>query len=127
MTMTIKFFKKNNYTKMLHMRRKIRVRKKIKGDYFCPRLSVFRSSKHIYIQAINDSNGHTIASASTVEKVFILNNFKGVEAALKVGTILGERLKNIGILNVIFDRNGYSYTGRVAAVANGVRQAGFNF
>lgn len=127
MTITIKFFKKTNHSKMLHMRRKIRVRKKIKGDFFCPRLTVFRSSKHIYVQAINDSSGHTIASASTTEKGFALNNYKGLKAALNVGIILGERLKNRGILNVVFDRNGYSYTGRVAAVANGVRQVGFNF
>lgn len=127
MTIAIKFFKKTNRNKMLHMRRKIRVRKKIKGDFFCPRLTVFRSAKHIYIQAINDSNGYTIASASTIEKGFISNNYKGLKAALSVGVMLGERLKNKGILNVVFDRNGYSYTGRVAAVADGVRQVGFNF
>ena len=103
-----------------------RVRNKINGTADCPRLNVFRSSKHIYAQVIDDVNGVTLASASSVEK-----DFEGLgsncEAAAKVGKLLAERAKAKGIENVCFDRGGYLYHGRVKALADGAREGGLNF
>ena len=106
--------------------RHARVRKKISGTPECPRLSVFRSLQHIYAQLIDDVNGVTLVSANTLEK-----DFEGatgnVEAAKKVGLVLAERAKAKGIEDVVFDRGGYLYHGRVAALAEGAREGGLNF
>jgi len=106
-------------------RRHFRVRKKVRGDAVRPRLAVFRSNKHIYAQVIDDVTGHTLASASTMEK----DAAKGatVEAAKAVGERLGARVKSAGIDSVVFDRGGFKYHGRVAAVADGARSAGLEF
>src|SRR3954452_1060796 len=95
-------------------RRHRRVRKKVRGNAARPRLAVFRSNKHIYAQVIDDVTGHTLASASTMEK----DGAKGatVAAAKAVGERLGERVKSAGIDSVVFDRGGFKYHGRVAAV-----------
>jgi large subunit ribosomal protein L18 len=104
-------------------RRHRRVRKKIRGTAQRPRLSVFRSNKHVYAQVIDDVNGRTVASASTVEK-----DFEGatstVDAAKKVGKLVGERAKGAGVDTVVLDRGGFRYHGRVAGVADGAREAG---
>jgi large subunit ribosomal protein L18 len=104
-------------------RRHRRVRKKVRGTPQRPRLSVFRSNKHVYAQVIDDVNGRTVASASTVEK-----GFEGatatVDAAKKVGKLVGERAKGAGIDTVVLDRGGFRYHGRVAGVADGAREAG---
>ncbi len=112
--------------KSLHERRKIRIRKKINGCATIPRLSVFRSSKHIYVQAIDDSSGLTLASASTLEKdmQLELKDIKKVTAAVRIGSILGKRLHDKGITSAVFDRNGHRYKGRIAALALGVRETG---
>jgi large subunit ribosomal protein L18 len=104
-------------------RRHFRVRKKVRGTAARPRLSVFRSSKHIYAQLIDDVAGATLASASTSEKG-LSGNGATVEAAKAVGQRLGERAKAAGIASVVFDRGGFKYHGRVAAVADGARDAG---
>ena len=110
----------------MRLKRHIRVRGKISGTPECPRLNVFRSNANIYAQIIDDVNGVTLVSANTLEK-----NFEGatgnIEAAKKVGTILAERAKAKGIEEVVFDRGGYVYHGRVAALAEGAREAGLNF
>ncbi len=110
----------------MRLKRHIRVRGKISGTPECPRLNVFRSNANIYAQIIDDVNGVTLVSASTLEK-----DFEGVtgnaEAAKKVGTILGERAKAKGIEEVVFDRGGYIFHGRVAALAEGAREAGLKF
>jgi large subunit ribosomal protein L18 len=107
-------------------RRKLHVRKHISGTNERPRLSVYRSSKHMYIQAIDDVNSATIASASTMEKDHqdLKNN---VENAKKIGIILGERLKAKNIEKAVFDRNGYPYRGIVKGIAEGAREAGLKF
>ena len=108
------------------IKRHKRVRSKISGTAQCPRLNVFRSAKHIYAQLIDDAAGVTLVSASTVEKSF--DGFGGnVEAAKKIGSTLAERAKDKGITDVVFDRSGYVYHGRVAALAEGAREGGLNF
>jgi large subunit ribosomal protein L18 len=104
-------------------RRHRRVRKKVRGTPERPRLAVFRSNKHIYAQVIDDVNGRTIASASTVEKDFA-GATATVEAAKKVGKTVGERAKQAGIEVVVLDRGGFRYHGRVAGIADGARESG---
>ena len=104
-------------------RRHRRVRKKVRGTAARPRLAVFRSNKHIYAQVIDDVSGRTLAAASTVEKDFG-DATATVEAAKKVGTVVGERAKSAGVDAVVLDRGGFRYHGRVAAVADGARAAG---
>ena len=105
-------------------RRHRRVRKKVTGTAERPRLAVFRSSKHIYVQAIDDLSGQTLVSASTMEKDLRAGTTSTIEAAKKIGTLVGERAKAAGITAVVFDRGGFKYHGRVAAVADGAREAG---
>ena len=112
--------------KAMRLHRHVRVRGKISGTPECPRLNVFRSNANIYAQLIDDVNGVTLASANTLEK-----GFEGAtgncEAAKKVGLALAERAKAKGIEEVVFDRGGYVYHGRVAALAEGAREGGLNF
>jgi large subunit ribosomal protein L18 len=111
---------------------KFRIRKRMTGTTQKPRLSVFRSEQHIYVQVIDDMNGQTIASASTVDpkvkgkmpKGVAGGNIKGAEL---IGTTIAERLKEKGITKVVFDRNGFLYHGRVRAVAEAARSAGLEF
>jgi len=105
-------------------RRHRRVRKKVTGTAARPRLAVFRSSKHIYVQAIDDLAGRTIASASTMEAGLRGGSTATVDAAKKVGALVGERVRAAGVDTVVFDRGGFKYHGRVAAVADGAREAG---
>ena len=98
-------------------RRHRRVRKKVTGTAERPRLAVFRSSKHIYVQAIDDLAGRTVASASTMEADVRGGTTATIAAAKNVGKLVGERVKAAGITTVVFDRGGFKYHGRVAAVA----------
>jgi len=106
------------------VRRHRRVRKKVLGTATRPRLAVFRSNKHIYVQVIDDLNGRTIASASTMEADRRGGATATVDAAKQVGQAVAERVKAAGISAVVFDRGGFKYHGRVAAVADGARAAG---
>jgi len=103
------------------------VRKKISGTAERPRLAVFRSGKHIYAQAIDDVRGTTVASASTMEKDTRSQSGATVAAAREVGKRVGERAKAAGVTSVVFDRGGFQYHGRIAAVADGAREAGLEF
>lgn len=107
-------------------RRHRRVRKKVRGTAARPRLAVFRSNKHIYAQLIDDVAGATLASASTTEKG-LSGSGATVAAATGVGTRLGERATAAGITTAVFDRGGFRYHGRVAAVADAARAAGLEF
>ena len=107
------------------LRRHVRVRRKISGTPECPRLNVFRSNAHIHVQIIDDVNGNTLVSASSVE--LKLENGGNIEAAKAVGKAVAERALEKNITNVVFDRGGYIYTGRVKAVAEAAREAGLNF
>ncbi len=111
---------------------KFRIRKKMTGTAQKPRLSVFRSVTHIYVQVINDMDGQTIASASTVDPTVKGKMAKGVaggniKGAELIGTTIAEKLKEKGITKVVFDRNGFLYHGRVRAVAEAARSAGLEF
>ena len=110
----------------MRLKRHIRVRGKISGTPERPRLNVFRSNANIYAQIIDDVNGVTLVSANTLEK-----GFEGatgnIEAAKKIGAVLAERAKAKGIEEVVFDRGGYVFHGRVAALADGAREGGLNF
>jgi len=110
-------------------RRKRRVRKKVSGTTGRPRMSVYRSNKNIYVQLIDDNEGKTLVSASTVDAELRdrLAELDKTEAAREVGKIAAERAKEAGVSKVVFDRNGYLYHGRVAAVAEGAREAGLEF
>ncbi len=109
----------------LRLARHARIRKKISGTAERPRLSVFRSLKHISAQIIDDTTGTTLASASSVEKS--LGTKGNAEGAKAVGRALAERAKEKGVNAVIFDRGGFRYHGRVASLADGAREAGLEF
>ena len=113
-------------TKGQRLKRHARVRGKISGTAESPRLSVFRSERNIYAQIIDDVAGNTLCSASTVEKGFE-GNGGNVEAAKKIGETIAKRALEKGIENVVFDRGGYIYHGRVAALAEGAREGGLKF
>jgi large subunit ribosomal protein L18 len=106
------------------VRRHRRVRKRVVGTAARPRLCVFRSNKHIYAQVIDDTSGVTLASASTVEAGLRESGTGNVDAAKAVGQLVGERAKAAGIEKVVFDRGGFRYHGRVAALCDGARAAG---
>ena len=107
-------------------KRQIRVRAKISGTAACPRLNVFRSAKHIYAQIIDDVAGVTLAAASSLEKGFDANG-GNKEGAFKVGEMIAERALAKGVKDVVFDRAGFLYHGRVAELAEGARKGGLNF
>jgi large subunit ribosomal protein L18 len=111
------------------LKRHLRVRKKIEGTEARPRLNVFRSSKHIYAQIIDDVTGVTMASASTLDKELKedVSNGGNVNAARKVGELIARRAKEKGVEKVVFDRGGYIYHGRVQALAEAARETGLDF
>lgn len=106
--------------------RKIRIRKKIGGTPDKPRLCVFKSDRYLYVQAVDDTVGKTVASASTLEKEFSEKgkSKKNLKIAEKLGIIISERLKEKGIESVVFDRSGYRYHGKIKAIAESVRKNG---
>jgi large subunit ribosomal protein L18 len=103
-----------------------RIRKKVRGSAERPRLAVFRSLNHIYAQVIDDDSGKTLAAASTTEKSLGEKTGGNVEAAEKVGKAIAERALSAGVSNVVFDRGGYVYHGRVKALIDATRKAGLN-
>jgi len=111
------------------LKRKARIRKRMKGTLERPRLSVFRSARHIYAQVIDDVSGATIVAASSVENVFKEQpKFENKKAAAGfVGKLVAQRALDKGIKQVVFDRNGFLYHGRVKAVSESAREAGLNF
>jgi large subunit ribosomal protein L18 len=111
------------------LKRHLRVRKKINGTAARPRLSVFRSSKHMYAQLIDDVSGVTIVSASTQDKELteVVGNGGNIDAASKVGELIAKRAQAKGVTQVVFDRGGYLYHGRIQALANAAREAGLEF
>ena len=109
------------------IRRHRRVRKKIHGTATRPRLGVYRSNKHLSVQVIDDDAGTTLAAASTTEADLRADSGSSVDAAAKVGQLIAERAKAAGIDQVVFDRGGFAYHGRIAAVASAAREAGLEF
>jgi large subunit ribosomal protein L18 len=107
-------------------RRHNRLRKKITGTESRPRLAVTRSSRHVFVQVIDDAKGHTLASASTMEADLRAFDGDKTAKARRVGELLAERAKAAGVEAVVFDRGGSKYAGRVAAIADGAREGGLN-
>jgi large subunit ribosomal protein L18 len=106
-----------------------RIRKRIEGADSAPRLNVYRSTRHIYAQVVDDARGHTLVSASSLDKEVrqTLKNGGDIGAAKNVGKVLAERAKEAGVSCVVFDRGGYAYHGRVRALAEAARLAGLKF
>jgi large subunit ribosomal protein L18 len=109
------------------IRRHTRVRKRVQGTAERPRLAVFRSNRHISAQVIDDTTGRTLASAATVEPGLRDKLTGNVEAARAVGWLVADRAQAAGVTTVVFDRGGFQYHGRVAAVADAAREAGLEF
>ncbi|WP_394826552.1 50S ribosomal protein L18 [Pendulispora albinea] len=108
-------------------RRKLRIRRKISGTSERPRLTVFRSAKHIYAQAVDDATGNTVAHVSTLAKGLKGAEGTKIDDAKRVGQAVAKALLAKGIAKVVFDRNGYLYHGRVRALADGAREGGLEF
>lgn len=108
-------------------KRHARVRTKLSGTQERPRLNVYRSNNHIYAQIIDDVNGVTLASASTLDKELTLNGTGNIDAAKLVGGLVAKRATEKGVTVVVFDRGGYLYHGRVKALAEAAREAGLQF
>ena len=108
-------------------KRKNRVRKKVSGTSARPRMSVFRSSRQLYAQLIDDVNGRTLAAASSLDPMIRDEAVAGITMAEKVGQLLGERATAAGIEFVVFDRSGYRYHGLIKALADGAREKGLQF
>lgn len=119
----IKKVNRNEVRKARHTR----VRNKVSGTSDIPRLNVFRSNNNIFAQIIDDTKGVTLVSASSIDKDLKLKNGGNVEAATKVGELIAKRAKKAKISNVVFDRGGYLYHGRVKALAEAARENGLNF
>ena len=111
----------------LRLRRKAHIRKKVEGSQDRPRLSVYRSLNHIYAQVIDDVSGKTLAAASTLSPELKDGKGKKKERAKEVGKLLARKCQDAKVGAVVFDRNGFNYHGRVAAVAEGAREAGLKF
>jgi len=111
----------------LRRRRHQRVRRRVEGSAERPRLAVFRSNKHISAQLIDDLSGRTLAAASTVEPSLRGSNGGNIEAATAVGALVASRARDAGITTVVFDRGGFAYHGRVAALADAARAEGLEF
>jgi large subunit ribosomal protein L18 len=121
--------KNKNVRVYLRERRKVRVRTRVKGTAERPRLSVFRSNKHMYAQVIDDESGITLVAASTLSPELrdSLADLDKSDAAKKVGALAAKKCLEKNITKVVFDRNGFLYTGRVTAVADAAREAGLDF
>lgn len=110
----------------LRLKRKRRIRKKISGTAERPRLCVFRSPKHVYVQVIDDDKGITLASSSSMGKE-ASNGRANIEVCKEVGKRVAEKCKELKVSSVVFDKGGYAYHGRVKALADGAREAGLKF
>ncbi|MBA2364600.1 MAG: 50S ribosomal protein L18 [Chloroflexia bacterium] len=110
-------------------KRHFRVRGRVGGTVERPRLNVFRSGRHIYAQVIDDTKGHTLAAASTLDAAIKeqMKDLKMVDEARHVGVLVGQRAQEQGVTKVVFDRGGWQYHGRVQALAEGARESGLDF
>ena len=109
--------------KLKHKRRSDRVKAKLIANTLRPRMAIYRSNKHIYVQIIDDTKGHTLVAASDLK----IKEWTKIEKASKVGLMIAEFAKKVGVKKDAFDRNGYKYTGRVKALAEAARQNGLDF
>lgn len=122
--MKLKFHKRTSTKQVARLTKKVRIRKKVNGTEERPRLCVFRSGKHMYAQIIDDVAGHTILAASSLN---VETDKSGKDLAFLVGQEIAKKALEKNIKNVVFDRNGFIYHGRVKALADGAREAGLSF
>jgi large subunit ribosomal protein L18 len=122
--MKLKFSKKTSERQVARLTKKTRIRKTVKGTTERPRLCIFRSAKHVYAQIINDTTAKTLVSTSSLK---LENDKSGKDLATLIGKEIAKAALAQGIKNVVFDRNGFIYHGRVKALADGAREAGLNF
>ena len=127
MAVSLSQHKHSSPRRAARLRRQVRVRKKVFGAPERPRLVVTRSARHISAQVIDDTQGRTLASASTMEAALRATAGDKSDKAKQVGGLIAERAKAVGIESVVFDRAGYKYHGRVAALADGAREGGLGF
>ena len=113
--------------KEIRIKKRYSIRKKISGTADRPRLAVFRSNKEIYVQLIDDLNGHTISSASSRDNELKSSKSTKTEQAQSVGKLIAENAKKVGVSSVIFDRGGFVYHGRIKALADAARESGLKF
>lgn len=118
---------KNKLKTVRRGRRRTGIRKRVVGTPARPRLAIFRSAKHVYVQVIDDLAGKTLVAASSRDKDFSADSTGNADAAKAVGTKIAEKAKAAGIETVVFDRGGYRYHGRVEALATGAREGGLKF
>jgi large subunit ribosomal protein L18 len=126
-TSTISGRKRAEGRRNARIRRHTRVRKNITGVASRPRLAVFRSARHIYAQVVDDTSGRTLAAASTLDESLRANKGPKKDQAKQVGALIAERAKAAGVTKVAFDRGGYAYHGRIAALADAAREGGLDF
>lgn len=114
---------------VVRAKKKRKIRENIEGTEHCPRVSVYRSSKHIYVQVIDDAQGKTLCAASTVEKGAQKKEKNGgnIASAIKIGESIGKKLEKIGVKKIVFDRNGFFYHGRIKSLSDGIRSTGIKF
>ena len=125
--MATKISKKTNPKVAIRFKHKKRIRSKIWGTTERPRLVVFRSNANMYAQLVDDGKAHTIAAASTTEKDLNAESGANIEGSKLVGQLIAKRAQAKGIKNVVFDRGGYIYHGKIKALADAAREAGLNF
>ena len=115
--------------KVVRAKKHMRIRNRVNGTSECPRLAVFRSNNHMYAQIIDDTVGNTLVSASTLQKDVKaeLEKTNNVEAAAKLGEVIAKKALEKGITNVVFDRGGFIYQGKIKALADAAREAGLQF
>jgi len=126
-TATISGRKRSQGRRNARLRRHRRVRKQVIGVASRPRLAVFRSARHVYVQVVDDTSGRTLASASTLDASLKDAQGKKRDRSKQVGTLIAERAKAAGVTKVAFDRGGYAYHGRIAALADAAREGGLEF
>ena len=125
--MAIKIRRKTSPKKVVRYKRKLRIRAVLQGTSERPRLSVFRSNQHLYVQVVDDVKGHTLLSASTLEEGMRDKVFATVEGAKTLGGLLAKKALAKNITQVVFDRGGYLYHGRIKALADAAREGGLKF
>ena len=124
----LRALRKNNPKEAARVKRKVGIKKNVAGDSERPRMTVFKSARHIYAQIIDDAKGTTLVAASTVEKAVrdAMKGKKKADQAKEIGKAVAERAKKAGVTQVVFDRNGFRYHGRIAAIADGAREGGLS-
>lgn len=125
--MATKIRRKTSNKQVVRFKRKLRIRSRVEGSAERPRLSVFRSNQNLYVQLVDDAKGHTLVSASTMEEDMKGKVGSSIEGAKKLGVLIAKRALAKNISQIVFDRSGYLYHGRIKALADSAREGGLKF